>query len=81
MAITFKAKIKSITAKDNGTVIQLEPQAAYAGQVAELMAKVGMHAFGTIDDEQMELVFEDSAEAEYDEIRALPEGGCDEGDE
>ncbi len=65
MEITFKAKIKSINAKDNGTVIQLEPQASYAKQIVELMPKVGMYAFVTVEDEQQAIPLD--CEAEYEQ--------------
>lgn len=55
MEITFRAKIKNINAKEGGTVIQLEPQASYAKQIVELMPKVGMYAYVSIEDEQMEI--------------------------
>ena len=64
METTFRAKIKSINAKDNGTVIQLEPQASYAAQIVELMPRVGMFAFVTVEDEQMEI---QDLEAEYEQ--------------
>ena len=64
METRFRAKIKSINAKDNGTVIQLEPQASYAAQIVELMPRVGMFAFVTVEDEQMEI---EELEAEYEQ--------------
>ena len=64
METRFRAKIKSINAKDNGAVIQLEPQAAYAAQIVELMPRVGMFAFVTVEDEQMEI---EELEAEYEQ--------------
>lgn len=64
MEVTFRAKIKSINAKDNGTVIQLEPQAGYAKQIVELMPRVGMYAFVTVEDEQMDI---QDLEAEYEQ--------------
>lgn len=68
MEITFRAKVKNINAKEGGTVIQLEPQASYAKQIVELMPKVGMYAFITVEDEQMEI---QDLEAEYEQA---PEG-------
>ena len=74
MRIVFKAKVKSINAKDNGTVITIEPQASYAAQIVELMPKVGMFAYITVEDEQGELFdMDESVEAEYTELPALPE--------
>ena len=64
METTFRAKIKSINAKDNGTVIQLEPQSGYAKQIVELMPKVGKYALVTVEDEQMEI---QDLEAEYEQ--------------
>lgn len=64
METTFRAKIKSINAKDNGTIIQLEPQSGYAKQIVELMPKVGMYAYITVEDEQMEI---QDLEAEYEQ--------------
>jgi len=65
MEVTFRAKIKSINAKDNGTVIQLEPQASYAKQIVELMPKVGMYALITVEDEQQAIPLD--CEAEYEQ--------------
>ena len=82
METRFRAKIKSINAKDNGTVIQLEPQAAYAAQIVELMPRVGMYAIVTVEDEQMDI---EELDAEYEQpaededifepvVLSLPEG-------
>ena len=82
METRFRAKIKSINAKDNGTVIQLEPQASYAAQIVELMPRVGMYAIVTVEDEQMDI---EELDAEYEQpaededifepvVLSLPEG-------
>ena len=76
MNTTFRAKLKSINAKDNGTVIQLEPQAGFAAQIVELMPRVGKSAYVTVEDEQMEI---GEVDAEYEPATPmLPEGGEDE---
>ncbi len=82
MQATFRAKLKGINAKDNGTVVQLEPQAGYAAQIVELMSKVGMYIFITAEDEQGELfdIEDGSVEAEYSELPALPEPEVDDED-
>ena len=64
MEIKFRAKLKNINANEDGIVIKLEKQANYAKQIVELMPKVGMYAYITVEDEQMEI---QDLEAEYEQ--------------
>ena len=66
----FRAKLKSINAKEGGTVIQLEPQASYSKQTVELMQKVGMYVWVSVTEEQLALDMESDYENEPDEIEA-----------
>ena len=88
MQAEFRAKIKSIGTKEGGTVVQLEPQGSYLGQIVELMPKVGLYMWVTVADEQLAFEMEagyerpDDIEAEAEEVEypALPEPEGD-GDE
>lgn len=66
MEIVFRAKLKNITAKENGRTVQLEPQSNYVAEIADFMLQVGQYVIVTVEPEQGELPIEE-LQADYEQ--------------